>query len=147
MSALKIFIIVGIAFLLGAAGTAGFVWYLVQDTLSIDLVPADVRYQDMSTDQSEPTLDIAGEPSAVQETQSGSITETVPEEGIPLPTQSLTAGQKSVAKAIGVDLDTFVITSQMVHCVEEKIGTTRTTEIRDGATPTMLEVARIAGCI
>tara|TARA_B100000745_G_scaffold299771_1_gene251435 strand:+ start:1873 stop:2307 length:435 start_codon:yes stop_codon:yes gene_type:complete len=144
MTSLKIFIIVGVAFLLGAAGTAGFVWYLVQDTLAPDSTSI---LKDLTDSEAENVPAAETDIQPAQETQSGSIAETVPEEGIPLPTESLTDGQKAVAEAVGVDVDTFVITPQMVGCIEQKLGTTRTQAIMDGDTPSVIEVARIAGCL
>lgn len=136
MKSLKLFLIISFAFLLGAAGAAGYVWYLVQDTLTQEEVPVS-----NSATEQEPAA------AASQETQSGSVAETVPAGGLSLPPDALSEQQKNIAESVGIDVDAFVMTPQMVQCAEEKLGTARIMEIMAGDSPSVIEVARLAPCL
>lgn len=134
MKVLKIFLIIGLAFLLGAAGAAGYVWYLVQDALSVDVSPV--------VEQVDADLD-----APAQQTFNGSVANTVPAEGVALPPDALSVQQKAIAESLGINVDSFVLTPQMVECAEEKLGTTRIEEIMAGDAPSILESARLAPCL
>ena len=136
MKSLKLFIIVGLAFMLGATGAAGAVWYLVQDALPT----TDTK------EKSEEMIEIQ-EIITQQETQNGSIADSIPEEGIALPANALSEEQKAIAESVGIDVDSFMITTEMIECAEEKIGTVRLQEIMDGASPSFLESAKLAPCL
>ena len=131
---LKTFILVGLAFMLGAALASGYVWHMVQTELkSVD--PADDSTQ--------------VEPEQVQQTETshGSVAETIPEEGIPVSTDSLTETQKSLLNTVGVDTDSFVLTPEMVQCAEDALGNERVLEIMEGATPSVLEAMKLTPCL
>jgi len=142
MKSLKLFIIVGLAFMLGATGAAGAVWYLVQDALPTtdtkEKSEEMIEIQEIITQQ---------ETQETQETQNGSIADSIPEEGIALPANALSEEQKAIAESVGIDVDSFMITTEMIECAEEKIGTVRLQEIMDGASPSFLESAKLAPCL
>lgn len=62
--------------------------------------------------------------------------------GIP----SLPQGQLDMLKSFGIDPTKVVITTSMMACAEGKVGTARFTEIKNGATPTMFEGAKLVAC-
>jgi hypothetical protein len=74
------------------------------------------------------------------------VLQTVPDSGLPLKTLKLSDQQKTAAKTVGINPDTFVITKTMLACAIEKIGNARVTEIMSGATPSVLETAKLLPC-
>lgn len=71
---------------------------------------------------------------------------TVPHEGFVIDIQSLPAAQQSALKALGYS-DTITISPAAVTCAEEKIGTARVLEIKNGAAPSLVESTKLAGCL
>jgi len=130
MKQLKIFLLVGFVLLFIAAGAVGYVWLKLQHAL-----------------QTVPTIDVEQVTPVFVESDDTPVANTVPEEGIPIDTSTVSAEQKEVAKKVGIDLDTIVITPQMVSCAEQKIGSTRVAEIMNGSSPTTLEGISLLGCL
>lgn len=62
------------------------------------------------------------------------------------PASSLTSGQMQMLKTFGIDPNTVTITAAMMACAEGKVGTARFAEIKNGATPTMFEGAKLVVC-
>lgn len=61
-------------------------------------------------------------------------------------TANLTEGQRSMLGALGIDADTVTITPEMVACAEASLGTARIEEIKNGATPNVIEGGKLMAC-
>ncbi len=59
---------------------------------------------------------------------------------------SLPQGQLDMLKSFGIDPATVTITPAMMACAESKVGVARFVEIKNGATPTMFEGAKLVAC-
>jgi len=59
---------------------------------------------------------------------------------------SLTEGQIKLMKALGIDPATVTITPTMVACAETSLGTARVEEIKNGATPSLIEGGKLVAC-
>jgi hypothetical protein len=59
---------------------------------------------------------------------------------------SLPQGQLDMLKSFGIDPATVSVTPAMMACAEGKVGAPRFTEIKNGATPTMFEGAKLVTC-
>ena len=59
---------------------------------------------------------------------------------------TLTDSQKKMLESFGVDTEAITVTATMVACAEAKLGKTRIEEIKNGATPSMLESASLLTC-
>jgi hypothetical protein len=59
---------------------------------------------------------------------------------------SLPQGQLDMLKSFGIDPATVSVTPAMMTCAEGKVGAARFTEIKNGATPTMFEGAKLVTC-
>lgn len=66
--------------------------------------------------------------------------------GATVDTNSLSAGQRQMLEAMGIDADTVNITPEMVACAEAKLGAARIEEIKNGATPSFSEGASLVAC-
>jgi len=130
MKQIKIFLIAGFILLFIAAAAVGYVWFKVQHTL-----------QEASVEES-----VQVTPPFV-ESEETPVANTVPDEGIKIDTSAVSAEQKAVAEKVGIDLDTVVITPEMVSCAELKLGSARIAEIINGASPTALESISLLGCL
>ena len=130
MKQVKIFLAVGFVLLFIAAGAVGYVWITLQDALQ--------EVPEPDTEQAAPSM---------FESNETAISDTVPEEGIVVDTSTISADQKAVAEKIGIDLDTFVITAEMVSCAEQKLGSARIEEIMNGSAPTVFESVSLLGCL
>lgn len=67
--------------------------------------------------------------------------------GTPVSDIPLTEGQKDVLDTLGVNTESFVITPAMINCAESRLSKERVNEITSGATPTLLETARLSTCL
>jgi len=130
MKPLKIFLIVVIFLLLGALGAVGYVWTKIQNI----------------TQEAAPTETVESVPAFV-ESEDTPIANTVPETGIKIDTTAVSEDQKAAAAKVGIDLDSVVITPEMVSCAEQKLGSARVQEIMHGASPTTLESITLLGCL
>ena len=79
-------------------------------------------------------------------TTAASGTQTTTEGSTKVNTSSLSEGQKTMLRALGVDVDTLVVTPAMIACAETSVGTARALEIKNGATPSMIEGAKLVAC-
>lgn len=68
-------------------------------------------------------------------------------EPIPLRDLDLTPAQATVAEFIGLDVATASITSAMQACAVSLLGEARVSEIVVGATPSMVEMWQLKGCL
>lgn len=64
----------------------------------------------------------------------------------PVSTDSLTDAQKKMLESFGVDTNAITVTATMVACAEAKLGKERIEQIKNGATPSMLEGASLMAC-
>ncbi len=64
----------------------------------------------------------------------------------PVSTDSLTDSQKKMLESFGVDTNAITVTAAMIACAETKLGAARVEEIKNGATPSMLEGASLIAC-
>lgn len=65
---------------------------------------------------------------------------------IVVPLSSLPESQQSVLRSLGYT-DSVTFTPEMVTCAEAKLGTARVEEIRNGASPSALEVIKLTPCL
>jgi hypothetical protein len=72
--------------------------------------------------------------------------DTSTQEGATVNTSSLSAGQRQMLEAMGIDADSVNITPEMVACAEAKLGAARIEEIKNGATPSFSEGASLVAC-
>lgn len=66
--------------------------------------------------------------------------------GTQINTANLSDGQRTMLKALGINTDTLVVTPQMVACAEASLGAGRANEIKNGATPSFTEGAKLVAC-
>jgi hypothetical protein len=59
---------------------------------------------------------------------------------------TLTDSQKKMLESFGVDTNAITVTATMIACAEAKLGKARIEEIKNGATPSMLESASLLTC-
>jgi cytoskeletal protein RodZ len=65
----------------------------------------------------------------------------------PLSDFSLTPEQKAAAEAAGIDVDSVMITVDMIECARTKISPQRVEEILGGNSPTFMETLSLVGCV
>lgn len=82
----------------------------------------------------------------VSQENNGSVTASVPAEGMTIDTSALSDTQRKMLETMGVDTENLVLTPDMVACAEAEIGSVRLMEIKDGASPSMSESASLMGC-
>lgn len=66
--------------------------------------------------------------------------------GTVVSTTNLSAGQKQLLSALGIDATGITITPAMIACAEAKVGGARVQEISNGATPTLSEGMTLLAC-
>lgn len=66
--------------------------------------------------------------------------------GTVVSTTNLSAGQKQLLSALGIDATSITITPAMIACAEAKVGAARIVEISNGATPTISEGMTLLAC-
>jgi len=137
MKPLKIFFLTGLLLLLVAIGVAGYVWLKVQQLTKTEPIPEINSGLDQKTVPSAPDF---------VESEDTPIANIVPQEGIKIDTTAVSEDQKTAAKKVGIDLDSVVITPEMVSCAEKKLGSTRVQEIMGGSSPSTLESISLFGC-
>jgi hypothetical protein len=77
----------------------------------------------------------------------GAVVERVPEEGILLSTLPLTESHKKALSAVNIDVETFVLTKEMIVCAGGNIGEDRIAEIIGGSAPSILEMTKLIPCL
>ena len=80
------------------------------------------------------------------EMNDGSVAGAVPAEGMNIDASMLTDGQKQVLRTMRVDVESLVITPEMVACAEAKVGSERLAAIQGGDSPSMSEGASLLAC-
>ncbi|MEN9920125.1 MAG: hypothetical protein RL538_18 [Candidatus Parcubacteria bacterium] len=111
--------------------------------------------KNLSTSAGTPSAEVVKESlkDAVVETKSetetavSDLVEKVPKEGIPLSSLPLTDSHKKALSAVNIDVETFVLTPEMITCGGEKLGATRIEEIIAGAAPSVLEITKLIPCL
>lgn len=79
----------------------------------------------------------------------GASTQEVATEGETATTinsSSLTDGQKKLLSSLGIDAESINVTQAMIVCAESSLGSARVEEIKNGATPSILEGAKLVAC-
>lgn len=71
----------------------------------------------------------------------------IPPAGFPLRMLPLSETQKKVLTASGIDIETFMITPEMITCGEQKIGKERMFAISEGSAPSVIEVTKLLPCL
>ncbi len=74
------------------------------------------------------------------------VADAVPATGLVIDISTLPETQQAVLKTLGYE-NTITFTPEMISCAEGKLGSARVTEIKNGATPSVLESASLMGCI
>lgn len=59
----------------------------------------------------------------------------------------LTPAQRKLAESLGLDVAQIVVSEALIACVREKLGSSRYEQILAGATPSMLESAKLLACL
>lgn len=162
---MKRFIIISLLLLVFAVVATVVVWSLLQD----EFERSEVHEEHGSSEvQAEGLSDVETEPVVTQSESEVEIeqNETVSESGaslqqpeetphqatdeiqpIPLRDLPLSDTQRSMIEVAGIDVETFVITADMIACAEEKLGSERFQAVIGGEAPSFLEGTRLLGCI
>jgi hypothetical protein len=137
---LKNFLIVSISFLIGALVATVVVWYVLIRPATFSPVESTVA----ETGATEA-------PGATDTSEATAADEAAPlpalEESLTVDLSTLSEPQRLLARTLGVEGDTLVITPAMQVCAELKIGAARLTAIIGGDTPTFTEGAALVGCL
>ncbi|MFM2381511.1 MAG: hypothetical protein RLZZ76_278 [Candidatus Parcubacteria bacterium] len=78
--------------------------------------------------------------------QESGQTKTTQGTGATVSADALTESQKKMLESFGVDTNAITVTTAMIACAEAKLGAARVEEIKNGATPSMLEGASLIAC-
>lgn len=120
-------------FLAGALTAVVIVFFLIQN-----------HFKSVSEKYDQVATQTTTEETASQDNNTQSLT-TEPE-GIPLRDLNLSDGQKQAVEKVGIDVETFIITNEMIACAERKLGAERYGEILAGEEPTFLESMSLIAC-
>ncbi len=82
-----------------------------------------------------------------QEATTSDLVRKIPAEGVPLASLPLTDSHKKALAAANIDVETFVLTPDMVTCASEKVGGERLDAIMAGSSPSILEVTKLIPCL
>ncbi|HEY0964195.1 MAG TPA: hypothetical protein VGE31_00135 [Candidatus Paceibacterota bacterium] len=82
-----------------------------------------------------------------QQTPDDTLTESIPDEGVPLASLALTTEQKNALTNLGINVETFVLTKPMLICGAVKLGDARIEEIKAGAAPSYMEMTKLLPCL
>lgn len=131
---MKKFLVASFVLLLLAlvATVVAFVW-ISQTFPQVD----DVRNPTLATDETTEASDVTTEPTSTS-------TDFAP---VPLKSVPLSAAQQQTLEFVGVDVETFVITSAMQACASTKLEADRIAEITAGDAPSAVEVLRLTPCL
>lgn len=83
---------------------------------------------------------------AAENAQSTGVKTTNASLGTTINTSALSDGQKKMLQALGINTDTLTLTPTMVACAEAGVGTGRVEAIKGGATPSLIEGAKLVAC-
>jgi hypothetical protein len=122
----------GIAFFLIAAGVA-FLSLMPDKALSLYGYLTKSLGEEVSVSREE-------------ELQIQAVVEAVPDTGVPLSTYVEATSTRYRLEQVGVSVETFVITKEMVACAGEVLGTTRLLALRAGESPTATEITLLLPC-
>lgn len=143
---MKKFLLTSVLFLLLSLVAVVIVFVLV---IWFTATPSD---EAVSRPAAEPEL-VPSEPATSAATttpnvaNTASVATTTTDAGIPLRDLPLSPSQVETLQTIGIDTESFVLTAAMVDCAESVLSVERVQEIRDGAAPTLFEVARLSPCL
>jgi hypothetical protein len=73
-------------------------------------------------------------------------TDTKPSPATSISVDALTDSQKKMLESLGVNTEAITVTAAMIACAEAKLGKARIEEIKNGATPSMLEGVSLMAC-
>lgn len=131
MKIIKIYLVVATVLLLAGLGFGVYVWYTLQ-TLSVDTDKALTAPKENVP--SNAVLEAVGK------------TQGETEEPAAVKTVNLSDSQQKILESFGFDAATVTVTSTMMECAENAVGTTRLQEILGGAAPTPLESVKLLPC-
>lgn len=130
MKIIKIYLAVVTFLLIVGLGFGVYAWYTIQN-LSTAAGNAPLQKEVPSTPQSE----------------TASQAEVPTKEPVVVKTADLTPTQQNMLKTFGIKGDTLTITSEMIVCAEEAVGSkVRLDEILAGAAPNPLEAMKLLPC-
>ncbi len=104
------------------------------------VLPEDIEDEVLTTEQ---YSDSANASATTSET---SVASDIPATGLVIDIRTLPETQQGVLKSLGYE-QTITFTPEMISCAEERLGRARVIEIKNGATPTILESASLMACI
>lgn len=131
------------------------VGYGAHDTLRAYYVswssPQDTLYKKEESLDARKNIPESGSQKENSTSTSTSATKNTPETTIKapiaIPTSQLTDSQKALLSTLGVDVNSFVVTPEMVACAENALGASRVAAIVAGSKPTAVEILKVAPCI
>lgn len=133
MKNLKIYLAVVSVLLFLSLGVGVYVWYLFQ-TVPLEGSPI-TTVTSLSPPLSQSSAD-----------EDEETTETTPPTPVIIETRSLTEGQRDALNTLGYTGETITLTTDMIVCATEALGSARINEILEGATPSVLESMRLLPC-
>lgn len=137
MKSIRIYLVIIGLLLLVAIASSLYVWAKLQKLQTGTLPSTQSSVNVESGDSSTPT---PKSPTSVSNTE---VTEP-----IVVNPATLTDGQKKSLDLVGFDTEQdIIITPAMIDCGEKKLGKARLAEIVAGDTPSLIESAKLAGCI
>jgi hypothetical protein len=71
----------------------------------------------------------------------------LPQADVKLSSLNLKPEHEALLKKVGIDVETFVITKEMMICAEGKVGKARIAEFVAGITPSLTEMGSLIGCL
>ena len=109
----------------------------------VQIVPAVNRTENIITEDKIDVQTKEGFIKTTPEIKTTPTTQTVPStQAIPM-----TQEQRKSIEDFGIDPDSIVITPAMEDCFLEKLGEERVDEIKQGATPGILEMIKVSSCL
>lgn len=135
MKAVKIYLAVVTGLLVVALCFGIYVWFKLQTLQGV--IPKNIAEQEQVSD------------STVKDPSQNDVPSVVPaEEGdIVVEKADLTPAQVRTLETLGFEMESIVVTKEMILCMETAVGEERMAEIIDGAAPGPLESIKLLGCV
>lgn len=121
-------------------------WYWLKDKGHPEIWERGLEI--FAADRNDAAEELSAEASTVQGTSTSSpyTSDDLPE-SIPLRDLPLSEQQISLLENLGIDVETFVISQEMMLCAQEELPVDRLQELSAGAKPSFLETTSLLGCI
>lgn len=123
------------------------VWLLLQKEYSTQYNDGNRNDEAKVETQETTTVETDSVTEEPQTESASSNTNVTLVEPIPLRNLPLSDTQRSLIETAGIDVETFVISPEMVTCAENTLGSERFSAIVEGDSPSFLEGTRLLGCI